>query len=147
MTLNRALTQRNTREIASRDVEAALKRMKNGTASGNDHININTLKPGKDTISSTFVKLYNKCIPERHILLAWKNATIAVFFKNGNKKDFMNFRPKCLLSDIYKVLTKVLKKTREDTQRKPPTRARWIQKHILNDRPHTRRKRTEGKRR
>ena len=33
--------------------------MKNGTATGNDHINIETLKAGEDTISKkTLAKLY-----------------------------------------------------------------------------------------
>ena len=36
------------------------------------------------------------------------------------------------------------KKTREDTRRKPATRASWNQKRILNDRSHPRRKPIEG---
>ena len=36
-------------EITSWDVEAALRDMKNGTATGNDRINIDTLKAGEDT--------------------------------------------------------------------------------------------------
>ena len=41
--------------------------MKNGTAKGNDHINIDTLKAGEDTISKTLAKLYTKCLSERQI--------------------------------------------------------------------------------
>ena len=37
-------------EITSWEVGAALRDMKNGTATGNDHINIETLKAGEDTI-------------------------------------------------------------------------------------------------
>ena len=36
--------------------------MKNGTATGNDLINIDTLKAEEDTISKTLTKLYNKCL-------------------------------------------------------------------------------------
>ena len=39
----------------------------NGTATGNDHINIETLKAGEDTISKTLAKLYTKCLSERRI--------------------------------------------------------------------------------
>jgi len=50
--------------------------MKNGTATGNDHININTLKAGEYTISKRFAKLYTKCLqkdeyPRRGRTLIW----------------------------------------------------------------------------
>ena len=48
-------------EITSRDVEAALRDMEDGTATANDQINVDTLKPGEDTIA----KLYTKCFSER----------------------------------------------------------------------------------
>ena len=54
-------------EITSWEVEAAQRDMKNGTATGNDHINIETLKAGEDTISKTLPKLYTKCLSERRI--------------------------------------------------------------------------------
>ena len=44
-------------QIISWEVEAALPDMKNGTATGNDHINIDTLKAREETIWKTFAKL------------------------------------------------------------------------------------------
>ena len=102
-------------EITSWEVEAALRDMKNGTATGNDHINIETLKAGENTISKTFAKPYTKCLSERRIPTAWKNAKMVIIFKKGNKKDLKKYRPICLLSNMYKVLTKVLKKMLEKT--------------------------------
>ena len=84
--------------------------MKNGTATGNDHINIETLKAGDNTISKTLAKLYTKCLSERRIPTAWKKAKVVIIFKKGNKKDLKNFRPICIPSNMYKVLTKVLKR-------------------------------------
>ena len=52
-------------EITSWEVEAALRDMKNGTTTGNDHLNIDTLKAGEDTISKTLAKLYTKCLLEK----------------------------------------------------------------------------------
>ena len=71
-------------------METALRDLKNGTGTGNYHINIETLKTGKDTISKTLI------------------------FKNGNKID-KNYRPINLLSNIYTLLTKVLTKRLEKT--------------------------------
>ena len=101
--------------ITSWEVKASLRDMKNGTAPGNNRINIETLKAGKDTILKTFAKLYTKCLSKRRILTGWKNAKMMIMFKKGNKKDFKNYRPICLLSNIYKVLTKVLTKRLEKT--------------------------------
>ena len=48
------------KEITSWKVEAALRDMKNGTATGCEYINIETLKAREDTISKTRAKLYTK---------------------------------------------------------------------------------------
>ena len=101
--------------------------MKNGTASGNDYINIETLKAGEDTISKTLANLYTKCLSERRIHTAWKNAKMMTNFKKGNKKDLKNCIPICLLSNIYKGLTKVLTKRQEATldENQPREQARF----------------------
>jgi len=52
-------------------------------------------------------------LSERRIHTAWKNAKMMIIFKKGNKKDLQNNRPICLLSNIYKVLKKVLTKRLE----------------------------------
>ena len=71
-----------------------------------DHIIIETLKAGEDTLLKTLAKLYTKCLSERRIPTAWKNAKVVIIFKKGNKKYLKNYRPICLLSNIYKLLTK-----------------------------------------
>ena len=108
-------------------MEAALRDMTNGTASGNDYINIDTLKAGEDTISKTLANLYTKCFSERRIHTAWKNAKMMINFKKGNKKDLKNYTPMCLLSNIYKGLTKVLTKRQEETldENQPREQARF----------------------
>ena len=91
-------------------MEAALQE-KNGTATGNDNINIETLKAGEDTISKTIAKLYTKCLSERRTPTTWNNAKVIIFV---NKKGLKNYRLICILSNIYKVLMEVLKDQRSN---------------------------------
>ena len=53
--------------IIAWEVEAALRKMKNGKEAGKDQVNIKTLKAGDGTIAKQQAKLYTKCIPERRI--------------------------------------------------------------------------------
>ena len=53
--------------IMAWEVEAALRKMKNGKDAGKDQVNIKTLKAGDETIAKQLAKLYTKCITERHI--------------------------------------------------------------------------------
>ena len=84
-------------EIETWEVEAALQDMKNGTVTGNDHINIDTLKAGDGRISKALAKRYTKCFSERRTPTAWKNAKMMIIFKKRNTKDLKNYRPLCLL--------------------------------------------------
>ena len=102
-------------EIPYWEVEAALRDMMNGTATGNDHIHIATLKAGEDTLSKTLAKLYIKCLSDRRIPTAWKNAELVIIFNNGNKEDLRNYRSICILSNIYEQLTKALTERLENT--------------------------------
>ena len=82
--------------IMAWEVEAALRKMKNGKEAGKDQVNIETLKAGDETIAKQLAKLYTKCITERHIPKTWKEANMVIFFKKGNRKDIKNYRPICL---------------------------------------------------
>ena len=94
--------------IMAWEVEAALRKMKNGKEAGKDQVNIETLKAGDETIAKQLAKLYTKCITERHIPKTWKETNMVIFFKKGNRKDIKNYRPICLLSYMYKLFTKII---------------------------------------
>ena len=94
--------------IMAWEVEATVRKMKNGKEAGKDQVNIETLKPGYETIAKQLAKLYTKCITERHIPKTWKEANMVIFFKKGNRKDIKNYRPICLLSNMYKLFTKII---------------------------------------
>ena len=90
------------------EVEAALRKMKNGKKAGTNQVNIETLKAGDETIAKQLAKLYTKCITERRIPKTWKEANMVTFFKKGNRKYIKNYRPICLLSNMYKLFTKII---------------------------------------
>ena len=90
------------------EVETARRKMKNGKEAGKDQVNIETLKAGDETIAKQLAKLYTKCITERHILKTCKEANMAIFFTKGNRKYIKNYIPICLLSNVYKLFTKII---------------------------------------
>ena len=53
--------------IMAWEVEAALRKMKNGKEAGKYQVNIETLKAGDETIAKQLTKLYTKRITERRI--------------------------------------------------------------------------------
>ena len=84
--------------IMAWEVEAALRKMKNGKEAGKDQVNIETLKAGDETIAKQLAKLYTK---ERRIPKTRKEPNMVIFFKKGNIKDIKNYRPIYLLSNNY----------------------------------------------
>ena len=96
--------------IMAWEEEAALRKMKNGKEAGKDQVNIETLKAGEESIAKQLAKMYTKCITERRIPKTWKEAHIymVIFFKKGNRKGIKNYRPICLLSNMYKLFTKII---------------------------------------
>ena len=68
------------------EVEAALRKMKNGKNAGKDQVTIETLKAGDETIAKQLAKLYTKCITERRIPKTWKEANMVIFFQEREQK-------------------------------------------------------------
>ena len=93
--------------IMKDEVEAPLKSMKKGKAVGSDNIIIETLQEGKEVILQRLAKLFNKCLQQREIPSSWKNANMVLLFKKENRKELKNYRPICLLSNIYELFTKM----------------------------------------
>ena len=95
------------------EVKPALEKNEKWERSGKYQVNIETRKAGEETIAKQLAKLYTKCITERRIRKTWKEANMVVFFKKGNRKDIHNYTPICLLSNMYKLFTKMKTTTLE----------------------------------
>ena len=110
----------------------------NGKEAGKDQVNIETLKAGDETIAKQLAKLYTKCITERRIPKTWKEANMVIFFKKGNRKYTTNYRPIGLLSNVYKLFTKIittrLEKKLDENQ--PRKQAGFRRKYYTTDHIH-----------
>ena len=116
-------------------IEAALRKMKNVKEAGKDQVNIETLKAGDETIAKQLAKLYTKCIAERPIPKTRKEA---IFFKKGNRKDIKNYKPICLLSNMYKLFTKIITTRLENKldENQPREQAGFRSKYSTTDHIH-----------
>ena len=124
--------------IMAWEVEAVLRKMKNGKEAGKDQVNIETLKAGDETIAKQLAKLYTKCITERRIPKTWKEANMVIFFKKGNRKDIKNYRTICLLSNMYKLFTKIITTRLENKldENQPREQAGFRSKYSTTDHIH-----------
>ena len=124
--------------IMAWEVEAALRKMKNGKEAGKDQVNIETLKAVDETIAKQLAKLYTKCTTERRIPKTWKEANMVIFSKKRKRKDIKNYRPICLLSNMYKLFTKIITTRLEKTldENKPREQAGFRSKYSKTDHIH-----------
>ncbi|XP_013383867.1 uncharacterized protein LOC106154146 [Lingula anatina] len=126
-------------DITAWEVESAVQKMKNGKAAGNDNIKAEMVKAGGDILSQELARLFTKCLHLKEIPVAWKNANMIIMFKKGNRKDIKNYRPICLLSNLYKIYTKILTErlTRQLDEAQPKEQAGFRGQYTTTDHMHT----------
>ena len=94
--------------ILPSEVRHAIEELQSGRAPGKDRIMSDTLKFGGPTLHVVLadqftIVLYSGCIPD-----SWKQAILALIYKKGDKRNLANWRPIALLSQIYKIFSKIL---------------------------------------
>ena len=90
------------------EVESAIKKLSRGKAPGEDGVTAGILKDGGQPIVDILTKLYNRCLSEGQVPSTWKNASVIILHKKGDKTDIKNYRPISLLPVIYKVFSKII---------------------------------------
>ena len=95
-------------QVTVREVEVAIKEMKDNKAPGTDDITSDIIKIGGARIIKELTKLYNQIMEEKRIPVCWKEAKIILLHKKGDKTDIKNYRPISLLSHVYKIFTRIL---------------------------------------
>ena len=113
--------------------------MPNGRASGRDGISVETLKSGGASLDQQLAILYIKCWNEKKIPKSWKSSKLVFIHKKGDNKDLKNYRPISLLSNTYKVFTKILtlRLTRVLDENQPIEQAGFRSAYSIIDHIHT----------
>lgn len=83
--------------------------LKSNKAPGIDGIKSETLKEIRNEIASPLTHLINKVLIEGHFPSIFKEGVVQPLFKKGCKKSPGNYRPISLISNLSKILEKVIK--------------------------------------
>ncbi|XGW07244.1 hypothetical protein V3C99_017074 [Haemonchus contortus] len=101
-----------TQEVAPRieewEVERAIRQMKWRKAPGPDRISADFLKWASYTIIKQLTKRFNKYLDAQRIPDQWKKSNTVLLFKKGERDQMKNYRPIALLSQPYKLFTKII---------------------------------------
>ncbi|PIK38581.1 endonuclease-reverse transcriptase [Apostichopus japonicus] len=82
--------------------------MKRGKAPGQDNIMIDALIEAGDAVDKELAKLFTAFLHQGKVPQKWKDANMIILHKKGDKRDLKNYRPISILSNIYKLFTKIL---------------------------------------
>lgn len=90
------------------EISEAIKTLKNNKAPGEDTINAEIIKAGKEVVAREIHKLILDIWERREIPREWKEAIVIPIHKKGDKQDCNNYRGISLQNVSYKVFSKVL---------------------------------------
>ena len=97
------------REISESEILAAIGRLKNGKASGIDHIQNEWIKSTKSKMLNVYKTYFNLIYRTATIPSSWTIGIIKPIYKGkGDKNDPDNYRPITILSCIGKLFTSIL---------------------------------------
>ncbi|XGW15440.1 hypothetical protein V3C99_001145 [Haemonchus contortus] len=82
--------------------------MKPRKAPGPDRISADFLKSASHTIIKQLTKRFNKYLDAQRIPDQWKKSNTVPLFRKGERDQMKNYRPIALLSQPYKLFTKII---------------------------------------
>ena len=85
-----------------------LKNSKNKLNAGPDHISTKVLKSSPDNILLALSHVFNLSMSKGEFIVCFKFATVCPVFKKGNSNNINDYRPVSLISNISKLLEKVM---------------------------------------
>jgi hypothetical protein len=94
--------------ILEREVVQALKKMKNGTAPGDDKITAEALKLAGDELARPLCRLFNDVISQSQNPNGFADSRTILLYKKDDPQLMANYSPISLLSTLYKLMTRVV---------------------------------------
>ncbi|KAK6730379.1 hypothetical protein RB195_007068 [Necator americanus] len=95
-------------EVLPSKIRHAIMSVRNRTAPGPDRIRPEHLKSLPPVLINTLTRLFTRYLSECKVPKRWKTSKTVLLYKKGDPHDIGNYRPICLLSVIYKLLTRVI---------------------------------------
>lgn len=108
-------------------------------APGSDLVTNELLKTTSPVIAQRLTDLFNEILETETIPEDWTKTTIILLHKKGDKDDIGNYRPISLMSNIYKVFSKIILKRITNTldENQPKEQAGFRSKFSTIDHIHT----------
>jgi endonuclease/exonuclease/phosphatase family metal-dependent hydrolase len=94
--------------IMESEVRKAILTQKNGKAPGPDRITNEILKGTLEIIGGSLTTLFNEILSTVIIPEQWTKTTITLIHKKGDKSKIDNYRPISLMTNLYKVFSKII---------------------------------------
>ena len=95
-------------ETTELEVKRLLTQLRAHKATGPDGIGNWVLKHCSNTLCKPLTVLFNKSLADGVFPRTWKLANVSPVYKKGSKSDKVNYRPISLLSNMSKVLEKIV---------------------------------------
>lgn len=94
--------------ILHSEVRTAINELKKGKMPGEDGIQNEVLKIAEPHITPIISHLFTKILESEDIPDQWNTSTIILLHKKGTRDDINNYRPISLMSNLYKLFTKII---------------------------------------
>ncbi|CAH2098346.1 unnamed protein product [Euphydryas editha] len=95
-------------EILTEETIKAINTQKADKAPGADQITNELLKSTLPAIAPILTNLFNEILETETIPEDWTRSTIILLHKKGDKEEIGNYRPISLMSNIYKVFSRII---------------------------------------
>ena len=95
-------------EILPCEVEKAIKSQKMGKSPGPGKITNEMMKGSLKELTPILTNIFNNILLSGNIPIQWTKSHIILIHKKGDKENIENYRPISLMSNVYKILAKII---------------------------------------